>query len=237
MKWQLEIEDCPKNAAYPIVAHQINDGGVKKGPYYLSVENAIQALQQQPDIDHDADGIRANEKSTPTLPFGTIRYSTNESGNQQRITLMIPKKQLDIRYGNEEKEFFHIGFPRMVIQFLVSTSNNSKMSIRETRLYAVMDNNLPITDETPLYTFPYPNVGKDNGIVCWGQNQRLEIKDIVELERAFTWFTSAPFNEDHGVRTTHNIRHFRELMEQITDLPFDDVWLIAQRETFGDLFN
>lgn len=237
MKWQLEIEDCPKNTDFPIVAHQINAGGVKKGPYYISVADAIHALKQDPEMDFDADGIRANEKSTPTLPFGTIRYSASESGNQQRITMMIPKKQLDIRYGDELNEFHRVGFPRMVIQFLVYKSSSSIKSIKETRLYAIADNNQPITDDTPLYTFPYPNVGKSNGIVCWGGNKRLEIKDLVELERAFTWFISAPFNEDHGIRTTHNLRHFRELINKIADLEFDDEWLLPQRETFGDLFN
>ncbi|MDX1806665.1 MAG: hypothetical protein R3267_06545 [Paenisporosarcina sp.] len=237
MKWQLEISDCPTNTALPIIGHQVNDGGVKTGPYYLSVETVIQALQQTPEIGYDADGMRLKENNTPTFPFGTIRYSTDDTGKFQRVTMMIPKQQFDIRYGEEEREFYHIGFPKMVIQFLVESDKNNQMSIRETRLYAIKDCSQPITDDTQLYVFPYPNVGKDNGIVCWGQNQRLTIKDIVELERAFAWFLSAPFNEDHGIRSTLKFRYFREMIEGIKELPFDDEWLLPHRSTFGDLFN
>lgn len=67
-------------------------------------------------------------------------------------------------------------------------------------------------------------------------NQRLEIKDIVELERAFRWFVASPFNEDHGVRTTLGISRFRALIERIKEQPFDDDWLMPSNNKFGDLF-
>lgn len=107
----------------------------------------------------------------------------------------------------------------------------------ETRLFAVLNDKKPIEDETPLFHFPYPNVGKSNGIVCWGRNQRLEITRLTELERAFQWFIASPFNEDHGVRTTHGIANFRKLIDRIQDKPFDDEWLIPIRnQSFRDLY-
>lgn len=235
MKWQFEISDCPTNAAYPVIAHRVNDNGVKRGPFYFSIESLLEALKKEPDNFMDADGLRGDENCTPSLPLGTIRYSTNESKTRQRITMEIPQKQWEIRYGEEMELFYTIGFPRMVIQYLV-VDHSSIKSIKEMRIYAVLNNGQPITNDTDLFIFPYPNVGKSNGIVCWGQNQRLEINSLTELERSFRWFVSAPFNEDHGVRTTLGIASFRKLIEVIQDQVFNDDWLMPSRHKYSDLF-
>lgn len=235
MKWQFEISDVPDNPDYPITAYQYTDSGVKRGPFYMSTESFIEALQKEPNNLLDADGIRGDEKSSPSLPFGTIRYSTNDTGTRERITMEIPKKQWDIRYQNDDN-FFTIGFPRMVVQYLIVSNLQGNKVIKEMRIYAVEDNRKPVSDDTPLFTFPYPNVGKENGIVCWGQNERLEIKELVELERSFFWFISAPFNEDHGVRTTLGFPSFKKLIEEIKDQPFNDEWLVPNNKDFGALF-
>ncbi len=234
LKWHLEISDCPSNSTYPIRGYKENDNGVKFPPVFLTVQSVIEALQAQPGNLLDADGLRSDEKSTPSLPFGTIRYSSNELSTRERITIEIPKKQWEIRYSNEES-IYTIGFPRMIVQYLIVPSGEKK-KISEMRIYAVEDNKRPINEETPLYTFPFPNVGKSNGIVCWGQNSRQELNSLVELERAFLWFVSAPFNEDHGVQTTQGIPSFKKLIKVIEDKPFDDEWLIPMRKTFEDLF-
>lgn len=234
MRWQLEISDVPKNAVYPIEAFQIGENNVRRGPFYLKIEDVIEALQQNPENLHDADDLREKEQSTPCLPFGTIRYSKNKTGTRQRVTMLLEKKIWEIRYENEE-EFFSIGFPKLVLQYLIVPTNENRYRISEMRIYAIEDNGKPVTDETPLFIFPYPNVGKSNGIVCWGQNERLEIQSLTELERAFRWFVAAPFNEDHGVRTTLGIPHFRALIERIKDKPFNDAWLMPSNLKYGDL--
>ena len=234
MKWQFELSDLPKNPQYPITGYQVNEGGVKKGPFYFSIQDLTEILLDEPETFYDPDEMKRTENNTPVLPFGTIRYSCSEDRTAQRISLEIPKKQWEIRYGDQSNEFYTIGFPRMIIQYLVITNGNLNR-IDETRIYAVENNGKPITDETELYAFPYPNVGKSNGIVCWGANQRLTIDSLVELERLFQWFVAAPFNEDHGVRTTHGIGSFRKLIEVINDLPFNDEWLMPMKKTFGDL--
>lgn len=235
MKWQFEIQDIPLNTEYPVIGYQTNDSGVKKGPFYFKIEDLINALSQTPENTYDAEGEKSTEKSTPPLPFGTIRYSTNESGSKHRVTMLLPKKNWDIRYGNEN-DFFNIGFPRLVLQYLVVPVNESTFKISEMRIYAVKDDGQPIKEDTHLFIFPYPNVGKSNAIVCWGLNERLEISSLSELERAFRWFVSAPFNEDHGTRTTLGISSFRRLIETIKDKPFDDEWLMPSKMLFGDLF-
>lgn len=238
MKWQFEITDCPKNPHYPITCYQVRDNGVKIGPSFIKLEDFLEAISTGPDdMLLDADALRMEETVvTPSLPFGTVRYSANADQTRERITMEIPKKQYDIRYGKDETMHF-IGFPRMVVQYLVETYQDSRKVI-ETRLYAVLDDKQPITDDTPLFQFPYPNVGKENGIVCWGQNARFEIKELPELHKLFYSFISAPFNEDHGVRTTHGIPKFQGLLNQIEELAFDDEWLVpAGRKAFRDLFN
>jgi len=236
MKWQFEISDLPKNPAFPVIAYQVYDNGIKKGPFNLSIEALLTALSEEPEIQYDPDSERSCEDSSPVLPFGTILYAKNETGSSQRITMEIPQKQWEIRYGTEDESIFTVGFPRMIIQYLVVSSLSSNQTrIDETRIYAVTNNGEPITEETALFAFPYPNVGKSNGIVCWGQNQRLTVTNLVELERMFRWFVSAPFNEDHGTRTTHGIPNFRKLLDEIQDKPFDDNWLIPMNSILRDI--
>lgn len=235
MQWQFELTDQPINPSFPITAYQYFDNGVKKGPFYFAINDLISALSTEPDYHYDAESERLKEDSTPSLPYGTIRYSANENRTRQRITMEIPQKQWEIRYGEENEHFYTIGFPRMVIQFLV-TSLDQVLRVDETRIYGVLNDGQPISNDTPLFHFPYTNVGKANGIVCWGANARLTVTDLVELQRLFGWFVAAPFGEDHGVRTTHGIGHFRKLVEEIENKPFDDEWLIPFNQTFGELF-
>ncbi|WP_374717725.1 hypothetical protein [Neobacillus sp.] len=230
MKWQLEISDCPTNATYPIKAFQIGDNGVKRGPFYLKVEDVISALQHRPE-NSDCD-FSEMKHLTPCLPFGTIRYSKNDNGTRHRVTMVLEKRIWEIRYGDED-EFFSIGFPRLIIQYLVT---GEKLRIAEMRIFAVQDDRQAIMDATPLFAFPYPNVRKSDGIVCWGLNERLELNSLTDLERAFRWFVAAPFNEDHGVITTLGINCFRTLIERVRDKDFDDNWLVPVNLNFGDLF-
>ena len=236
MKWQFELTDCPSNAHYPVQAFSVMDNGVKRGPFHIKISDLIEALSNEPEGQHDAEALKNDESIiSPALPFGTIRYSSNEDKTRERLTMEIPKKQWDIRYG-EEATPIYIGFPRMVVQYLVETYKGGSRKVVETRLYAVVDDKNAIKDDTPLFPFPFPNVGKDNGIVCWGQNARFELTDLTDLTRLFHSFISAPFNEDHGVRTTLGIPSFRKLIEQIQELPFDDEWLVPSHKTFGSLF-
>ncbi|MER2009796.1 MAG: hypothetical protein ABS939_20360 [Psychrobacillus sp.] len=237
MKWQFEILDIPENSSYPVKAMQVYDNGIKKGPFYLTIKDLTNALNSEPELLLDPEKAMKTETIvTPTLPVGTIRYSSNEAKTRERITIEIPKKQWDIRYRDNE-DFFNIGFPRMIVQYVIATDSKDIKKIVETRLVAVLDDKRPIQEDTPLFMFPYPNVGKSNGIVCWGQNQRLEINNPTDLERSFQWFIASPFNEDHGVRTTLGIDNFRKLIEHIQDKPFQDDWLIPlNNQAFQDLF-
>lgn len=228
MKWNIEISDCPINPKFPVVAHQTYDNGIKKGPFYLKMEDLLEALSAEPDMAFKGPVW----KPTPLLPAGTIQYATDEDERYSRVVMEIPKKQWDIRYGDDE--IYTIGFPRLIIQYDIIKSPSTQRII-ETKIFAVLNNKKAITEDTEIYRFPYPNVYHD-GRVCWGSNHPKEIKDIMELEKMFNWFVSAPFGEDLGVKTTHGMPNFKQLIEVIQDKDFDDDWMISENMTFRELF-
>lgn len=230
MKWILEIADCPDNTDFPIKIFRENNAGVITGPKFMSIRDFLGAFIEADPVDDIPE-----MDFSPTLPLGTIRFGQDRTGSTQMVALEIPKKIWEIRYVNDG-EIYSIGFPRLVATYLLRKITDNSLRIVEMRLFAVLDNKKSINDNTKLFTFPYPNVGKDNGIVCWGDNERPVIKSHVELERAFNWFVSAPFNEDLGVMTTLGIKSFHHLISWIKDKPFDDEWLISANKTFGELF-
>lgn len=229
MKWQFEISDCPRNSRYPVIATQIGDNGVRKGPFYLTINDLIQALESGTKSFNFLAEDSISDR-TPILPKGTIRYATNRTKTVVVVSMEIDKKYWDIRY-EDDKNFYTLGFPRMIVQYTV---NMSEGYLSNMKIFAVKDDKKPIIDTTPLFQFPFPNV-HDNGSVCWGKNERIQVKSLVELERGFQWFVSAPFNEDLGVKTTLGIPNFRMYIEKFENQPFQDEWLIEMNKTFGDI--
>ena len=238
MKWLFEFTDLPKNPFYPLVAYQELDSGEKRGPFYLSIDELIRAMREEMEVDHEETEylIHGEAICSPVLPKNVINYATNKEQTKEQITIELPKQQFDIKYQNTNAEnIFFLGFPRMVVQFSLVKQENSKRKLVDTKIFAVLDDGKPINEETPLYSFPYTNVGKQNGVVCWGSNTALYLEELSELNRAFQMFISSPFNEDRGVRTTHGIGNFRKLIDCIEGLPFDDEWLIPINQALKDI--
>lgn len=233
MKWQFELSDTPTNIDYPVVARQVYSNGIVKGPFYLSIDSMLATFAEEPE-EPMASELEQLDFVAPVLPYGTVRYAANASNSRQIIVMEIPKKQWEIRYGDNMDMFYTVGFPRLVVQYTLSQTATSNLNIEQTRIFAVEERHA-ITEDTPLFTFPYPNVGKTNGIVCWGRNTKMSITDVTELERMFRWFIAAPFNEDHGVSTTLGISNFRRLLEIVQNKPFDDEWLMPANMAFGEL--
>lgn len=233
MKWVLEIPDVPRDTRYPVVGNQKMDNGVKRGPFYYRVEDVVSALTAKPDVIISEDELINH---TPLLPRGTLMYGENKDKTVLSVTMEHPKKMFDIRYAGDD-ELYCIGFPRLIIQYKLESCINKRYRITEMKVYAVEDDGQPITHESKIYYFPYPNVSPSHGLVCWGNNERVEIDSLVELERALIWFVSAPFSEDYGVRTTLGITNFKQLISKIKNKPFDDDWLVPVGKRFGDIFN
>ncbi|MCM3390541.1 hypothetical protein LG296_19715 (plasmid) [Ureibacillus chungkukjangi] len=245
MKWIIEINDTPENKDYPITGYQECSNGVKRGPYLFTVADILKGLvpmtQHAPIHSEQTADYFKDEKRIPTLPFGTVGYSSDAFG-KERVTMVIDKEFWSIRYRNNEKSYL-IGFPKLVIQYiLVPVGNTKHRRVVKTRLFAVKDDHKRITDETILYSFPFPNVKKTSGgEVCWGMNSDLTIQSLTELDQILHLFLNAPFNEDYGCRLANGVMHFGKYLETAQDVPFDDENLLpipygAKDFTFGLLY-
>lgn len=244
MKWILEFSDMPQDKDYPIVGYQITDTGIKRGPYLYKVEdvvNSLTAFQNETitSTDYGAN-IFLNEKRIPTLPVGTIGYSSSDQGNE-RISLVIKKDIWPIKYQNDPELYF-IGFPRLIIQYvLVPLRTNGLRRVMATKIFAIKDDQQPVSDETKLYAFPFPNVSKEDGKVCWGENSNFTIANLLELDKFFAYFLSAPFGEDYGMRLADGSLTFGKYIETHQHKSFDDELLLPvmkgeEHLTFGTLY-
>ena len=238
MKWQLELSDVPENPTHPIVGIPVYDDGIKGTPQYFTIQDIVKAMTESETSLEDVEGEALAEEHSPILPKNTIRYSKSGDGKRLRITMEIPKHKTFIQHDSLDKELVEIGFPRMVVQFLVEETRNTEKTfiMQQTRIFAVKDDNKPIQATTPLYSFPFPNVMKGSGVVCWGSNSRLEYSCLSELERAFVWFTSAPFNEDYGVSLLNIKSTFLKYIEEFQSLDFNDEMLNPLKVDFSSLF-
>lgn len=229
MKLQFEIEDMPKNLDYPVTAFTVNEAGIRKGPYSMSFDDLVDCLRATATNVSDNDPFKS---TSPILPKGTVHYAENRSQTHCRVTLDIPKKEWDIRYG-DEPSFYSVGFPRMIVSYELVKSVSS-FKVTKVRIFALMEDANPLTGKTQLFKFPFPNVEKETGTVCWGTNV-VSVNSVQELERTFTWFVAAPFGEDYGVSINLPYRSFRQLIEENDSKPFEDEWLIPTRFTLEDI--
>lgn len=233
MKWQFEISDKPVNPNFPVLATQVFDSGAKKGPFYFSIEQFLTAFESG-----DTGGKVTVFENTPALPNGTIQYACSDDRTVHRVTLELPKSIWDIRYEKVD-DFFPIGLPRLIVKYEVKRLAGS-FYVSEIKIFSVMDDGKAITEDTPLYSFPYPNVYKDSGSVCMGANERITLSDLTELQSKFIFFIQSPFNEELGMRTTTGVNNFLKFIELNQGKPFNDEWLMppsAIYKTFGDLIN
>lgn len=244
MKWNFEISDCPENSALPVKAFRISDNGAKSGPFYYSMESFINSLST-PVISAECEAspfITNNylgEKRLPVLPIGTVGYSSSLSGSipKERITIVLDKAITPIRYRTQDNIHF-IGMPKLILQAIViNVPGSKKRRVIKSKLFAVKDDGNPITNETPLYKFPFPNVNKSEGTICFGANDAVLLDDLTQIERVYHLFTDAAFNEDYGMSLLNGIFYFSEyLADDAAAKPFDDEMLIPAHTTFGNLY-
>ncbi|MDD1505529.1 hypothetical protein PVA17_22680 [Lysinibacillus sp. CNPSo 3705] len=249
MKWILEISDNPIDPNYPVIGTQVYDNGTKKIPVMLSMEMVVHALTSGPVESASTDNTNySNERRTPILPPNTISFSTSEQGEYERLTMTVDKSTWFIRYHSEET-LYEIPFPKMIFQIaLRPVSDSMKRRVIETNIYAILDSPSAIDEDTELFYFPYPNVSKESGKVCWGSNT-FTLDSVAACERFFTQFVAAPFNEDYGMMVDYKFEtgqkaenkrngQFKEFIQHITDnkiLQFEDDWLLPTNKILADI--
>ena len=165
IKYIFEIDSCPTIASHPIQVQKSLNGalGIKKHitikDFHLMVNSAL--LHDEPEEINNS----SNEIGTPMLPFGTINYANTE--NYERITIVVPKGIYPIRYqvhSAAEIQNYMIGMPKLVFQFKLIGDKSGLRRIVDSRVFALKSGKL--NADTPLYTFPFPNVSKGNGQIC-----------------------------------------------------------------------
>lgn len=238
MEWILKFNDQPINADFPIEAHYEAAPGLKSGTRYFSFDQIVDILQNRNSLEgslHSPTIARAELILSPILPEGTIMYAQDPNKELEQVVFEIPQKTFDIQY-RVAGALHEMPFPRMVAICELESMGNEK-KIGSMRIFAVENNNQPITENTPLFTFPYTNVMKATGSVCWGINDRLLVSSLQEAKKALFLFFSAPFNEDHGVRTTLGINQFQALIKKLEGQQFSDDLLLPHNRTFGEEMN
>ncbi len=250
MKWTLEISDNPVNPDYPVIGQRTFDNGTKGQSVMLTIESVVNALTSGPvegsSLSDETD--YSKERCTPLLPRNTLSFSYSEKGNYERLTMVVDKATWFIRYLSDE-ELYEIPFPKMIIQLALRPVENSlKRRVIETNIFAVMDNHAVIDENTELFYFPYPNVSKESGQVCWGTNTFI-LDSVAASERFLTQFFSAPFNEDYHLMIDYDykksndfskldIGEFKYFIQHVTDnniKQFDDNWLLPSKKRLSDI--
>lgn len=238
-----EISPNFENKTTPIAYYKQLDNGAKTARKYITIADLVTALSQPVDIVRGEEGISSNfenETRIPILPPNTLGYSSSKGTlMKERVTIVIPKGVYPIQYIFKNIITTHlIGFPKLIMQnVVVSIPNTKQRRIVETYLFAIKDDRKPIDEQTELYSFPFPNVDKTTGGVCWGANADISIEQLSNLDIVFTKFISAPFNEDYGCYLKNGIQNFKSYLElEVEDVPFNDDYLLPTNKKVGQLY-
>lgn len=234
MAWTLDILENPEDIRFPIKGMETSANGLKRGPYFFSVDDVVAALKQvAPSV---------NSFVPMELPPRNTVYITHSNDlTQYKVIMEIPKAIQTIRYENGGvKRLEFIGFPRLLCSVSVKKVTEG-WRVDDSKLFAV-EEQAKIDYHTQLFHFPFPNVYKNQtvGDICWGGNSLPIYKEIRDLEKVFHLFLQAPFNEDLQtfVFSNHQ-KSFLSYLEKVTNdetpLPFNDEDLIPCKMTFGDL--
>lgn len=236
MEWILKLNDQPKNADFPIEAHYEVSPGLKSSTRYFSFDQVVEILQNRNSLEGSLSSpsiAREELLISPILPEGTIMYAQHPDNALEQVVFEIPQKSFDIQY-KVAGALHELPFPRMVAICELERIGDEK-KIGSMRIFAIENNNEPISETTPLFSFPYTNVMKGTGSVCWGINDRLLVSSLQEVKKALFLFFTAPFNEDHGVRTSLGINQFQALIKKLEGQQFSDDLLLPHNKTFGEV--
>lgn len=247
MKYVFEISTDPVNKDFPIEMRKKLSNGAVTPPRYMRVEDLAELLSQPVEsVNFDAvvnePGVKLdNEVGTPLLPLNTVSFSSAEGkAIYERILVTVPKGIYPISYRDTDNTYL-VGFPKLLMQFTLigertDKHDTGKRRIIGTKVYALKDERL-VKESTPLYVFPFPNVNKSDGMVCWGGNSSdLLINKLSELDLIATKFVTSAFNEDYNIlmdftsskenEAVKPVKSFEEYIEAYEDTTFNDDLLI-----------
>lgn len=214
MKYVIEFDDDITDFSHTVLVTRKN-GGIIESSGKMTLQDLIEALNDSiQDVGDDM-------YETPILPPNALKFVwQNMKKEIAELYVEVSSGQFDAKLY--ERDYKQIGFPRMILKYVISQNTH----VRLTHIFAVKNDGNPITNDTPLYHFPYPHVGTE-GNVCMGGNQFPKIKDYRQLATFHMLFIGSPFSSDYGAKTTLNLP-ISEVFPLAENKPFNDEWLIPR---------
>ena len=150
--------------------------------------------------------------SVGSLPEGYINVAFDCANTSTfRVALGFPGKKRLIKHYDK---LYLVPMPRILMFIEVIQGRFTDMWI-----YSVRDDGV-------ICNMPTPNVYGD-GKVCWGSNEKVEIRELRDCEKAVSIFFDSAFNHD---LFPAGARHFASFAEELAALEkedsFPDKWLV-----------
>jgi hypothetical protein len=198
----------------------------------VSLQTLVKAFQE------NASGIE-----TPVLPFGAIKYK--ERGNTSILAVYHEPTSFTARFDGDLSEstqavyrggdgictFENVKRGGIVMVYYLCKNSNGTFSMSDTRCYGIKDHPLTFNDNTECFMVPFPNVGKDNGWVCWGDNRvGGEYRSLCGFRSFADILFNSKFNNDlfdNRILRGFDINHPIDLFVKLQGLEsFPDEYLI-----------
>lgn len=150
--------------------------------------------------------------SVGSLPEGYINVVFDCANSKNfRVALGLPGKKRLIKHYDK---LYLVPMPRILMFIEVIQERFADMWI-----YSVRDDGV-------ICNMPTPNV-YDGGRVCWGSNEKVEIRELRDCDKAVSIFFDSAFNQD---LFPPGARHFASFAEELAALDkedsFPDKWLV-----------
>ena len=195
---------------------------------YLSFNDfakAILAANQQINMD------TAEVIDSPIFPvgYGVSTVQTRELSTGARIVVLVRDAMpADITYHNDK--FKKVGIPKLL--FGVKIFQNIIQSVK---IMAVKD--FIIKEDTKIFEYPFSNVSKCSGNVCFGMNRvsSIDVSSLTALHSLPDLFLSMPNNDDNYGHNLSGLA-YRPLLKALVNKSFKKEWLEPSNRTYKDWF-
>lgn len=188
-----------------------------------SFSKAIIAANQQIKLE----SIDVVESPIFTVGDGISTVQTRDYNTGSRTVILVREaRPMDITYFDDV--YKNVGMPRLLFAIKIY-----KNVIQTVKVMAVKD--FIIKEDTELYEYPFSNVSRGSGNVCFGMNRisSIDIPSLTALHSIPDMFLSMPNNNDsYG----HNLSGlaYRPLLEELVDKPFNNDWLEPAHKSYKD---
>lgn len=214
--WEAIIRLRP--SSYPVI--QVIDEKGGKIERTIAPEELVRLLSES-----QIDVNSWNE--SPILPENCYRYTENTTHNAYKVLLKIPPQNHDTWLFDQRIE--GMAYPSLMFGFVVMGNR-----VKEKYVVALLKDDL-VTDETPVYFYPYSNVYED-AKACWH-----ELPEIVELRQLGTLpelFFASPDTMEllHGQKRNSSGLEYREFLTKYQGKSFPTEFLVPRKETVGDFW-